>query len=106
MIFEFKIGGMTCISCARTIESAIKKEFGEKGLIEVQIAVLTQKMRLTFRKSALLLHGVKADTIIEEIELIGFTAELLEMLSNNPQEFVVSDEEDIEDEESCREINA
>jgi negative regulator of genetic competence, sporulation and motility len=36
------------VSCSRTIESAMKKEFEEKGMIEVQIALLTHKMRIVF----------------------------------------------------------
>jgi hypothetical protein len=35
MIFDFKLEGMTCVSCSNTIESTIKKEFGDRGLVSV-----------------------------------------------------------------------
>lgn len=52
MAFEFKIGGMTCVNCSNAIEKAMKTEFESRGLIEVQIALLTHKMRITFNKDA------------------------------------------------------
>ncbi len=33
LILEFKIDGMTCVNCSRTIENAMNKEYGEKGLL-------------------------------------------------------------------------
>jgi hypothetical protein len=35
LILEFKVDGMTCVACSRTIENAISSEFGAKGLISV-----------------------------------------------------------------------
>lgn len=35
MILEFKLDGMTCVACSRTIENAMKSEFEAKGLATV-----------------------------------------------------------------------
>lgn len=35
LIFEFKIDGMTCVNCSRTIENAMQKEYENKGLVMV-----------------------------------------------------------------------
>jgi len=48
IILEFKIDGMTCVNCSNTIENAMKLEYESKGLISVQIALLTHKMRIIF----------------------------------------------------------
>ena len=51
VILEFKVDGMTCVNCSRTIENAMNGEYGSKGLISVQIALLTHKMRIVFNLS-------------------------------------------------------
>lgn len=33
LIFEFKIDGMTCVACSRTIENAMQKQYEGCGLI-------------------------------------------------------------------------
>lgn len=48
LIFSFKIDGMTCVACSRIIESAMQREYEDQGLILVQIALLTHKMRIEF----------------------------------------------------------
>jgi len=72
---EFKIEGMTCATCAQTIESAIVKEFKDKGLISVNVAVMTHKMKLKFSSR------IDPARIIEEIEAIGFGCELIQVVS-------------------------
>jgi copper chaperone CopZ len=48
VIHEFKIDGMTCVSCSQTIEGAMKKEYTKQGLISISVALLTHKMRMEF----------------------------------------------------------
>ena len=63
-------------------------EFEKKGLVSVQIALLTHKMRIVFLQDYYELHKVTADLIKEEIEMIGFSAELLEMIENNQEDLL------------------
>lgn len=74
---------MTCVNCSRTIENAMNKEYGDKGLLSVQIALLTHKMRIEFDQKLYVEHGLTPSKIIEEVETVGFGAELLEMIENN-----------------------
>lgn len=83
LIFEFKIDGMTCVACSQAIERAVKQEFQDAGLLDVQIAVLTHKMRMTFDETLYKRMRITTEKIIEEVESIGFGAELLETIIDN-----------------------
>lgn len=85
LIFEFKIDGMTCVNCSQAIETAMKQEFTDAGLLDVQIAVLTHKMRLTFDETLYKRKKITTDLIIQEVEAIGFGAELLETIIDNSE---------------------
>jgi cation transport ATPase len=88
LILEFKVGGMTCVACSRTIEGAMEREFKQKGLISVQIALLTHKMRMVFYLNDYKLNKLCPQSIMEEVEMVGFSAELLEIIENNPEELL------------------
>ncbi len=83
IILEFKIDGMTCVACSRTIENAMTTEFQPKGLLSVQIALLTHKMRMVFNADSYTAHSITPELICEEVDMVGFRAELLEMIENN-----------------------
>ncbi len=61
----------------------MKKEFGDKGCQSVVIALLTHKMRMEFDDIKVADLGITPEKIIEEVESIGFGAELLETIINN-----------------------
>ena len=82
-MFEFKVTGMTCVACSGTIENAMKKEFSTKGMTDVQIALLTHKMTITFEANYFLDKRVTPDMICEEVECVGFDCELLSILEQN-----------------------
>jgi cation transport ATPase len=88
MILEFKIDGMTCVSCSQTIEGSMESEFNPKGLKEVQVALLTHKMRLVFDLQLFRYHALSPELIASEVEMIGFTAELIEMIENDQEEML------------------
>ena len=85
MILEFKVDGMTCVSCSRTIESAMMTEFQPLGLKSVVIALLTHKMRMVFDLEEYVTHNIDSDKIIDEVSMVGFTAELLEAIENDQE---------------------
>ncbi|MFS8160664.1 MAG: cation transporter [Candidatus Roizmanbacteria bacterium] len=107
IIYEFKIDGMTCVACSQTIESAMKKEFGDKGCISVVIALLTHKMRMEFEDLKSSELEISPEKIIEEVENIGFGAELLETIINN-QRALRNDslKDDIDDDEKLQRQDA
>lgn len=85
MILEFKIDGMTCVSCSQTIEGAMKAEFEPLGLKSVVIALLTHKMRMVFDLEEFTANRVDPERIVEEVSMVGFTAELLDAIENNQE---------------------
>jgi len=83
VILEFKIDGMTCVACSRTIENAMTSEFEEKGLLKVAIALLTHKMRIVFNSQNYARHSLSPEQIKEAVEMVGFSAELLDIIESN-----------------------
>ena len=88
--FEFKITGMTCVACSNSIERLMHNEFDAKGLKSVAIVLLTHKMKAVFIASSFATKKVTPDIICEEIDMIGFGAELIGMVEisaedNQPQ---------------------
>lgn len=85
IVFEFKIEGMTCVSCSSAIERGLKSEFKEKGLAmdlekgtyDVNVVLLMHKMRIVFEKDKAMECNVTSEKIIEEIEDLGFRAKLI-----------------------------
>ena len=86
---DYKIEGMTCVNCSRTIENAMNTEYSAKGLISVQIALLTHKMRIVFDADEFHAHNLTPELIKEEVEMIGFGAELIEIIENNQNELLM-----------------
>lgn len=84
--FEFSITGMTCVNCSGTIEKLMHTEFDSKKMKECQIALLTHKMNLTFAASVFLSKEVTPEMICDEVEMIGFGCELLNMLEMNEKD--------------------
>jgi cation transport ATPase len=106
IIYEFKIDGMTCVACSQSIESAMKREFGNKGCQTVVIALLTHKMRMEFDDVKMKEHEITAEKIIEEVEMIGFGAELLETIINNQRALRNDNKGDIDDDEKLQRQDA
>jgi len=52
----------------------MKKEFKNKGLKNVQIALLTHKMRIEFNQEGFTKNHLTPDLIKDEIEMVGFGA--------------------------------
>ncbi len=63
----------------------MRDQFTDAGLLDVQIAVLIHKMRLTFDETLYKRKRLTTEKIIEEVEAIGFGAELLETIIDNSQ---------------------
>ena len=82
---------MTCVACSRTIENAMTAEFHPKGLLSVQIALLTHKMRMVFNADSYTSHSISPELISDEVDMVGFSAELLEMIENNQEEILKND---------------
>jgi hypothetical protein len=55
-------------------------EFDKKKMKECQLALLTHKMNLTFAASVFLNKEVTPEGICDEVEMIGFGCELLNMI--------------------------
>ncbi len=79
---------MTCVNCSNTIENAMKLEYETKGLVSVQIALLTHKMRIVFELSAYQQNQITPQMICDEVEMVGFGIELLEVIENNQEELL------------------
>lgn len=87
VVFEFKIEGMTCVACSGAIERGLTFTYKDKGLVQdpeepssgVAVALLMHKMRISFFKDKLIYHQITAESIIEEVEDLGFGANLLNM---------------------------
>ena len=74
---------MTCVACSQTIEGAMKNQFGKLGLIQCQVALLTHKMRMEFSQAQAKKHKVTGERIVQEVESVGFGAELIETIIND-----------------------
>ena len=85
--YEFKIEGMTCVACSGAIERGMKNIFGSKGLLpkegpdsgkfHIDVVLLLHKMCIVFDKAKAEENGVTAAAIIDEVEDLGFGAELI-----------------------------
>ena len=83
IVLEYKIDGMTCVNCTNTIEGAMNNEYQGKGMKKVQIALLTHKMRIVFDLKSYHENQITPDVIKDEVEMVGFGAELLEVVEIN-----------------------
>ena len=86
IVYEFKIEGMTCVACSSAIEKGLTSEFKSKGLVPkeaseentgVSVVLLMHKMRIAFHKELALKHKIDANSVISEVEDLGFGAELI-----------------------------
>lgn len=87
VVFEFAIGGMTCVACSSTIERAMHSEFDSKSLLEFSIALLTHKMQMTFVQTALAEFAITPQVICDEIEMIGFECSVISITNVNAKAF-------------------
>jgi hypothetical protein len=58
-------------------------EFDKKTMVDVQIALLTHKMSVTFESSVFIDKTVTPEGICDEVEMIGFGCELLNVVEVN-----------------------
>lgn len=63
---EVKIKGMSCANCSKAIEKGIS---GMPGVGSIKVALLAEKAEILFNSQV-----TKADTIVDEIESLGYTA--------------------------------
>ena len=70
---------MTCVACSSSIERLMHNEFDGKGMVSVAIVLLTHKMTATFEAKRFSKKEVTPDMICDEIDMIGFEAELAGM---------------------------
>ena len=71
---------MTCVACSGAIERGLTYEFKEKGLVEdqgVSVVLLMHKMRVSLYKQKALLNKIDSVAIVNEVEDLGFGAELI-----------------------------
>lgn len=71
---------MTCAACSNTIENVMKDSYSSKGMTEVVVALLTNKMRVTFETEQYKKHGIDPEGIVSEVEMVGFGAEFIEFV--------------------------
>lgn len=64
----------------------MKTEFGPKKMKDCQIALLTHKMNVTFAASVFLNKEVTPEAICDEVEMIGFGCDLLNMTEMNERD--------------------
>jgi copper chaperone CopZ len=69
-ILEFTIEGMTCSSCTNSITKAMIQNFKAKGLIKVNVVLLTHNLVIGIKHSAK--EIITPEAIIDEVEAIGF----------------------------------
>jgi len=67
---ELSIGGMTCVTCARGIEKALKKH---PGVADAQVNFATNKAIIDFDPSQ-----VTQETLVESIHKTGYEAEVVD----------------------------
>ena len=67
---------MTCVACSGSIERLMHNEFDSKGMRSVAIVLLTHKMTTVFDASSFTTKKVTPEMICDEIDMIGFGAEL------------------------------
>ena len=75
---------MTCVNCSTAIENGLTMEFKNKGLVPkedaentgVSVVLLMNKMRIAFHKELAIKHKIDSNTIVSEVEDLGFGAEL------------------------------
>ena len=76
---------MTCVSCSSAIEKGLTSAFKNRGLLVdsnkehsgVHVILLMHKMRISFYKDIMEESGVNQQSIIDEVEDIGFGATLI-----------------------------
>ena len=87
IVYKFKIEGMTCVACSSSIEKGLTSAFEDKGLVKaehgkensgVNVVLLMHQMRISFYKENADRHKVNSETIIHEVEDLGFGATMLE----------------------------
>jgi len=78
---------MTCVACSGTVENHMKKEFGPKKMVEINVALLCHKMTASFNESAFIDKIVTPEMICEEIDMIGFECELISITEVQPEDF-------------------
>ena len=71
-IIRAKVGGMSCASCARSIETAFT---AVRGIKLVRVALISQKVEITAD-----IDVIDIQLILDKITGIGYTARLLEVL--------------------------
>ena len=101
VVFEFKVGGMTCVACSGTVENHMKKEFGPKQMVEINVALLCHKMTVSFNQSAFIDKIVTPEIICEEIDMIGFVCELISITEVQPDDLRKKIRAANDPEESC-----
>ena len=79
VIYEFKIDGMTCVNCSNAIEKGLSSSFADKGLVKdgISVILLMHKLKCIFYQEAASKSKVTPASIIEEVEDLGFGAELI-----------------------------
>jgi hypothetical protein len=74
---------MTCVACSGAIERLMNNEFKKRGMVDLQIALLTHKMTVSFEQSFFTEKTLTTDMICDEVEMIGFGCELLTITEIN-----------------------
>jgi Cu+-exporting ATPase len=75
--YEFLIEGMTCVACSSAIERSLTIQYKDKGLDSLSVILLVHKLKITFFKQIASKNDIKPEDIINEVEDIGFGAQLL-----------------------------
>jgi Cu+-exporting ATPase len=68
---------MTCIACSSAIEKGLTVQYKDKGLDSLSVILLVHKLKITFFKHLAVSNNIKPEDIQNEVEDIGFGAQLL-----------------------------
>ena len=72
-----KVGGMTCVMCANTIESALSKM---DGIIEVNVNVSSEKVYVTYNPKVVSIAEMKKSIEESGYQYLGIEGEIIEDL--------------------------
>lgn len=83
---EFKIVGMSCVNCSNAVESIVRKAFPE--IADVQITLLTCKMRVKFDSKLFFTKEITPATICSEVKekKKGYECDFIGMAEVSPSE--------------------
>jgi copper chaperone CopZ len=72
------VGGMSCVNCSNAVINKVKSSFGS-ALVDIQITLLTGKMRCTFTSECIESGEVSQDKVCKAVKEGGKSCDFLGM---------------------------